>query len=235
MSSTGLSLAVAVFGLWLAVTPCAAQPLSPSVAGPLEFGVSGVVTGGAALGGAAATLTSNLGSAPYTVFTTSASLGIQRGADIRLGYRIGRGVVMSVATGLGRSDVSVAVSGDAEGAPNSAFAGETLLQWSLEGRVDVSPPRWIVGGGRVRPYLMGSGGILRQYHGPRVSHESGALIQAGGGIRYGLRRRPTSRLSGMGVTVEVRLCHVRGGFNWGQSSRTTPVISVGLLTQWGRP
>lgn len=234
MSSARVRTAVAVCGLWLAVTPCAAQPLSPAAAGPLEFGVSGGLTGGAALGGAAATLTSNLGSGPYTVFTTSASLGMQRGADIRLGYRIGRGVVASIATGLALSEVSVAVSGDAEGAPNSAFSGETLLQWTVEGRVDVLLTRWIVGGGRVRPYLMGSGGILRQYHNPRVSHESGALIQAGGGIRYGLRRRPTSRLSGMGVTAEVRLCHVRGGFNWGQSSRTTPVISVGLLTQWGR-
>lgn len=216
-----------------AAAPALAQSV-PSTDARVEVAIGGGWIGGGPLGGGPATLTSNQGSAPYVLFTTTADLGMQAGADLRAGYRVSRAVLVSVAAGLTRGDVTVGIAGDAEGAPDTRFVGETLLQWQIEGRVDVDLTQLRFARGRARPFVMASGGILRQYHETRVSTESGHVFQAGAGLSYMLRERPAGLLAGVGVTAEVRVCHVRGGFTWGPDTRTVPAFGVGFLTRWGR-
>jgi hypothetical protein len=191
-------------------------------------------TGAMALGSGDAALTPNTGSSATSLFTASAEMGQAAGFEVRAGYRVSRTIVASAVTALASGDVNVDVSGDFEGAPPVRFAGERLTLWTVEGRVDVEIPPWAFAGGRVVPYVMASGGYRREAHESRAVVESGQIYQAGGGVAWSLRRQPASRLSSVGLTVETRLAHVRGGFHWGREARTAPVFAVGILTGWGR-
>ncbi len=230
-------------GLWrsavtvafLAAWPCgaAAQP-GHSAGGRIEVACAAMWVTSTPLGGSAASLTPNVNQPPFALFSAAADLGTSVGADLRLGYRVSRRLTLSVMTGVSRALVHVRISGDAEGAPGSSFAGDTLQQWTFGGRADYDLRRWQFASGRARPFVLAAASLLRQSHEGRVSIETGGVYDVGAGLMYTIRDRPASRLSRWSVVAELRVTHVRGGFNWGSGARTAPAFGAGVSTTWGR-
>jgi hypothetical protein len=232
MTSPAL-LACLLAGVVSAGAQTAALTTAPSAAGRVEFGAGVTWNGTANLGGASADLTPNLNGSAYSLFDASAAYG-PIGGDVRLGYRVTPWLLVGVSGALGRGDVTVKVGGDAEDGNAATFAGETLGQGFLEGRLDVILTRFQFWKARLTPYATASAGVLRNWHQGNVLIESGQVIQAGGGLRLGLLNRPRRRLSRVGVAAELRMTRVSGGFNWGREHRTVPSVRIEGFTGWGR-
>lgn len=114
------------------------------------------------------------------------------------------------------------------------MAAEGLLQARFEARVDWVLIRVSLANGRLVPYATASAGVLQEWHEGYTIKESGQSYQAGGGLRFLFRRRPSSVLSQAGLTAEVLVRHLRGGYHLGADSRTMPAFGVGVLTGWGK-
>jgi hypothetical protein len=233
------TVVVLAIAWWALVTPgpLGAQPAPP----PAETGLArveiaaGVNRGGAAdLGSTAARLTSNPGGPAFVLFETDATYSSPLGGQLRFGYRLAPWLVAGVSASLARGDVTVSVRSDAEGAAPLSFAGESLSQGQVEGRVDLLLTRFRFWDARVTPHVSISGGVFRHWHEGNVLIESGEVFQAGAGVRYALVSRPASRLSRLGILAEVRMTRVHGGFHWGRETRTVPAVSVEFYTGWGR-
>ncbi|MCX6550879.1 MAG: hypothetical protein NTY02_07720 [Acidobacteria bacterium] len=219
--------------LLAAAAPAAAQSASET-GGRLDIGGSVSWTASAPLGSASASLTPNLGQPAYTLFTASAEAGRVFGGDVRVGYRPWPAVAISASTGVAHVPVNVSIAGDAESPANTAFTGEILLQWSLEGRLDCEVRGLRFAHGRARPFVLASAGVIRQWHEDHVTHESGRIYQAGGGIAWTLADRPRSLVSRWSLVAEIRVARITGGYHWGTAARTSPAFGAGVVTAWGR-
>lgn len=207
-----------------------------AAAGPSRFEVTAgaVFLGSSGLGSTDATLAPNLGGSELVLFSTSAELVSPAGVEGRLGVRVAAWLVVSAAASVAWGDVSVSIAGDPELTSTVQFDGERLVQARFEGRVDWLLNRLQFAGGRAVPYATASVGILQQWHEGYLVRESGHSLLAGGGIRYLFRNRPSSHLSQAGLTAEVQVCRLWGGYHLGTDSRTMPAFGIGLLTGWGK-
>ena len=219
----------------LAAVPgaAAAQP-GNSATGRVELAGTAMWVTSTPLGGRAASLTPNVNQPPYTLFSPAADLATSVGADVRLGYRVSRALMLSLTGGVSRAAVRVTISGDAEGAADTSFTGDTLLQWAVGGRAEYELRGWRFASGRGRPFVLGAAGLMWQSHENRAVVETAQVYEGGAGLGWTLRDRPASRLSRWSLVGELRVTHVRGGFNWGSDARTSPSFGGGVSTTWGR-
>jgi hypothetical protein len=219
----------------LAAWPCgaAAQP-GNGAGGRFEVAGTAMWVTSTPLGGSAASLTPNVSQPPFALFSAAADLAMSAGVDVRVGYRVSGALTLSLTGGASRAPVRVRISGDAEGAPDASFTGDTLQQWTVGGRAEYEIRRWRFASGRGRPFVLAAAGLLWQSHEGRASVETGHVYEGGAGLAWTLGDRPASWLSRWGLVAELRVTHVRGGFSWGQGARTAPAFGGGVTTTWGR-
>ena len=211
----------------LAAAPALAQPPAPRV----EVSVSGLWSGGYALGVQPADETRNqAGGGAFTLFTTSSRATPARGAELRVGVRLGRHLAVEAGGSWARASVSTRVSGDAEQAPGvTATAGFT--QYVVDGALVLRLPRLAFAGGRAVPFAEAGAGYLRQLYAGRTLIETGSVVHAGGGLRVWLRRRPAGWLKRVGVRADGRLVVRRRGIDLGGGggrARVYGSVSAGL-------
>ena len=153
-----------------------------------------------------------------------------RGAELRIGVRLGRRLALEAGGSWARASVATRVSGDAEQAPGvSATAGFT--QYVVDGAVVLRLPRLAFAGGRAVPFAEAGAGYLRQLYAGRVLVETGSVVHAGGGLHVWLRSRPAGWLKRVGVRADGRLAARRGGIDLaggGGRARVYGVLSAGL-------
>ena len=177
--------AAAYVVVWsLAGAPALAQSPAPRV----EVSVSGLWSGGYALGARPADETRNqTGGGAFTLFTTSSRATAARGAELRLGVRLGRHLALEAGGSWARASVATRVSGDAEQAPDvSATAGFT--QYVVDGAVVLRLPRLAFAGGRAVPFAEGGAGYLRQLYAGQVLVETGSWSRRAAGCTSGCGR-----------------------------------------------
>lgn len=224
----------------MALAACAVVPIVATAqaldGGPSRFEVSAGAgwLGTTGLGGANAELVPGQGTPALVLFSTTSELASPAGVDGRIGVRVTPSVIVSAVASLGWGHVNVSIASDAEAGRAFQFEGERLLQARFEGRVDWLFHALRFAGGRGVPFATASIGILQQWHESYTIKEAGQSVLAGGGIRYLFRCRRDSRLSQAGVTAEIQVCHLRGGYHLGTDSRTMPAFGVGFLTGWGK-
>lgn len=214
----------------------AVSTAAPGGAGRIEVAIAGVWAGSADLGSASATLTPNLNGSAYALFDARAKYASPVGGEVRVSGRLASWLLVGVTGTLSSGDVTVRISGDAEGGTPTSFAGEVLGQSQIEGRADLLLTRWRFWRARATPYLMVSAGAIRQWHEGRVHVDTGTVVQGGAGVRYGFftRARPKARTVRLGVAAEVRVTRVGGGFHWGREQRTMPSARLECFMGWGR-
>jgi hypothetical protein len=213
--------------------PAAAQTAS-TTGGRLELAATASWTSTSALGAAAARMTPNTGLTSFTLFDSSAELAACARADVRIGWRATRALTLAAAGNFARPSVRVRIANDAEGAAGVSFAGATLRQWTIGGRVDYALLGMRFASGRVTPFVMASAGYLRHADSGNASNAGGGVYEAGGGLAYSWRLRPASRLAEIRLIAELRATHTRGGYSWGREARTAAALGAGVSTRWGR-
>ena len=192
----------------------------------LDGGV--VWSGSYAIGDRTAQLRGNAAGAspaPFTLFAASSEVGSVTSAVARLGFTLTPRLALEGGATFGLPRVHVAISQDSEaGAPR--IDGEQLKQYLVDAAVVWHlPVRW---GTRVRPFVIGGGGYLRQLHEERTLVETGQLYYGGLGARYWFRGG-SGTARAFGLRGDVRANVRRGGIDFEDKSRVFPTLAVHLF------
>lgn len=160
---------------------------------------------------------------PFTLFRTSTTFGSATGVEGRVGVAITRSIAVEGSVAWSQPHLDVVISEDVEGG-NGSFEGETTSQYVIEGSVVWTLPI-VRDTARIRPFVFGGAGYLRQLHEERTLVETGQLFHVGGGIRYRLRGADGRRRQ-LGVRGDARAYIRRDGIELEDKSRTYPVLSA---------
>jgi hypothetical protein len=84
-------------------------------------------------------------------------------------------------------------------------------------------------GQRTVPFILAGAAYLRQLHEENALVETGQVYFAGGGVKHLFALRPGSRLAGLGIRADARVCYRRNGFSFDNPSHVYPAVSGGLF------
>jgi hypothetical protein len=129
-----------------------------------------------------------------------------------------------------RTHLHSAIRNDSEQAAPTV-ATSRLTQYTAEGGVVWHLNGLTFGHGRVRPFVTGGGGYLRQLHDRATVVETGQSAYAGAGLKYRLHQATRrALLKTIGLRADVRLNLTHGGFDIDPDAwRKYPSVSGGLF------
>jgi hypothetical protein len=206
----------------------------PRREGRLEIGASIGIAGSHDLGTEKAVEQGNgvPAGTPVTLFEARTSLDHGPLFEGRVAWHFTRALSAEGTFGVMRTHLRTSITNDFEQAPPTV-ATSRLTQYTGEAGLVVELPRFRFARGRLRPFVTGGGGYLRQLHDGATLVEEGQAAYAGGGVKIRLResagRRP-STLKALGVRVDARANFTHRGFEVnGDAWRTYPTLSAGLF------
>lgn len=160
--------------------------------------------------------------APFTLFTASSDVRRAQGVTVRVGFTLTPSVMVEAGGAFSRPRVGVAIAQDTE-AGAQQIAGERLKQYFFDGALVWHLPQRL--GPRVRPFVVGGGGYLRQLHEERTLVETGQIYYGGVGARYWIRGGSGTTRS-MGLRGDLRANVRRGGVDFENKARVFPTASL---------
>ena len=161
--------------------------------------------------------------APFTLFRAQSDLERATGLDARVSFAVTRVFALEVGGTYATPRLAVTIAGDME-AQDVGTVTEQVSQYSI----DVSGIYQVPGlalGNRMRPYLIGGGGYLRQLHEGRLLVETGRTFHAGGGLQYWFRGGQ-GKARPLGVRAEGRYVRRTGGIDFEDAARSFPSFTV---------
>jgi hypothetical protein len=216
----------------LAVVPSPASAQARE--GRLEIGASIGIARGHDLGTEKAVESGNgvPSGSPVTLFQASSSF--ERGPmfEGRVAWHLTRAFAVEGTFGMARTHLKTSITNDFEQAPPMSSTSR-LTQYTIEAGVLWQPSGLRFAHSRVRPFVTGGGGYLRQLHDGATLVETGKSAFAGGGVKVALRQATGSRpstLKTVGLRADVRVNFTHGGFDVdGDAWRTYPSLTGGLF------
>lgn len=192
----------------------------------LDGGV--VWSGGYPIGAVDANLRSNAtGSAPppFMLFAASSEIGAAPAVSVRIGFTLTSRLMIEGGGSFGMPRVRTDISQDSETGAQQ-LEGEELKQYVVDGALVWHLPLRI--GSRVRPFVLGGAGYLRQLHEERTLVETGQLYYGGIGARVWFRDGDGTARS-FGLRTDLRANLRRGGIDFDDKARVFPSVSVNLF------
>jgi len=232
-AATRIALGLAIVAWIPAASPALAQDTGePSSLRAHRVSVSAGISwsGSYEAGDATATLRGNAVGpiAPgFTLFKADTSVDAAAGGEARVTYAVARSLLVDVGVEYSRPGLTTRISQDPESAPTTL--GERLEQYVVDVGVQWQLPR-AVAGRRVRPFVAGGGGYLRQLYRERTLVETGRVYFAGGGVRVWLRGGDGHRRS-VGLRGDVRARWRTKGVGFDGRTRVAPVVAVHLFAE----
>ena len=187
-----------------------------------------VWSGSHAIGDASALLRSNAAGAtppPFTLFSTSSRIESVAHASVRVGFTLTPQLLVEGGASFGMPRVGVAIAQDAE-AGAQELEGEELQQYCFDGALVWHLPVRL--GSRLRPFIVGGAGYLRQLHEERTMVETGQIYHGGVGARYWIRGGSGTARS-FGLRADLRANVRRGGIEFENKVRLFPTLAVHLF------
>lgn len=182
-------------------------------------------TGGYAIGDATAQLRGNAvgtSAPPFTLFRAESAIDGAAGVEARVGYALARHLSIEVGLAYARPGITTELSQDEEASP-MAIDAERLAQYVIDVAAAWQLPR--PAAGRLRPFVAGGVGYLRQLYDERTLVETGRIYYVGGGARYWLRRGD-GRQRSLGLRGDVRATFRQDGVDFEGRTRVWPAMSV---------
>ncbi len=228
MRAAGATLLACLIGL--APVPASAQDAGPSPRqGRLTLSGGMTWLGGYPIGDSSALLRSNArGSTPppFTLFRAETSVDRTVGGEARVGFALTRSLTVETGVSVSRPSLTVRLSQDDEAQPATLDA-EQLSQFIVDAGVVWQLPAPVLAA-RLRPFVSGGGGYLRQLYDEHTLVETGQVYYVGGGMRYWIRGGDgVSR--GLGVRGDVRALWRRDGVEFEGQSRVAPTVTLMLF------
>lgn len=160
---------------------------------------------------------------PLTLFRAESSVDRVLGTELRVGFSLTRDLAVEFGVGYSRPGVSTELSMDAEASPVTLDA-ERLSQYVLDVGGTWQLPRPVIAG-RVRPFISGGAGYLRQLYDERTLVETGRVFHAGGGVRAWLRGGD-GRARSLGIRSDVRATWRQDGVEFDDKTRVWPTVTA---------
>ena len=185
-------------------------------------------SGGYGIGDVDAQLRGNgTGMAPPPVTWFSASSEVESTASViaRIGFTFSPSLMVEGGAVFGMPRVAVSITGDAEAA-SQQLEGEQLQEYLFDGALVWQLPMQM--GSRMRPFVLGGAGYLRQLHQERTMVETGQVYYTGVGARYWLRGGSGTTRS-LGVRGDLRANWRTGGIDFENKTRLYPSLAVHLF------
>ena len=188
--------------------------------GSVEISGGGMAVGGKDLPDVPATLTSNpsVSSEPLELFRANGTILQAVGAQLRVGvYATPR---LSLEGGLQytRPEIGIRITSDFEDAPATTVTGR-VTSYLFTGSA-----LYHFGSGKMRPFLIGGGGHVRDVHEGQAVVETGNEFHAGGGFKWWMG---TSRRK-FGFRVDLIASVRDGGIGTEEGRRVVPTGAVSL-------
>jgi outer membrane protein with beta-barrel domain len=147
-----------------------------------EVGAGLSWTAGFDAGGRDALLTSGTGSSSFTLFDTASRVNAAPGATLTLGLFLTRRLAIEGTAEYSRPTLQTTISSDVEGATG------TTAESRLTSLVIGGSARYHFGATRLRPFVFGGAGWLRQLDEDNVLLVTGPELHGGGGVSYRVDR-----------------------------------------------
>jgi hypothetical protein len=165
---------------------------------------------------------------PVTLFDSDVSVRSGPAAELRVGWRLFRGVYAEATGGFGANTLEARVTNDIEQAP-SITVSSTLSQITIEGGAIVELASLRLGSGQLVPFAGGGGGYLRQLHEDRVLIVTGSTLYAAGGVKWrSAAAQPRGLLQRLVVRGDVRFVSRSPGVDIEDERRNYITVSAGL-------
>lgn len=197
-----------------------------SVAGGVSW------TGGYGIGDATADLRGNAAGAsapPFTLFRASTAVDGVAGVDARVTWTLTRSLAVEGAVGYARPRITTSITGDPELLADTTLDQSRLAQYTVDLGATWQVPVALAGG-KLRPFVAGGGGYLRQLYDERTLVETGSRYYAGGGVRYFFRGGDGTRRA-MGLHGDVRMVWRKDGVEFEGRTRRMPAVALLLFTE----
>jgi len=230
MTAIGARMCVHVVAAAIVCATALVVPAAASAQPRLDVTVSGARWDGYGLdrGRAAITGPQTPTGSPVTLFETDATIQPGPGAELRLGWRIFRGVYAEATGGLGVNAVEARVSGDIEQAP-AITVSSTVTQITIEGGALVEVATLRILAGNLVPFVDGGGGYLRQVHEDRVLVETGRTVYVGAGVKWrSAAVKPRGLLQRFVLRADARVVSRTAGLDVDDARRNYITVSGGV-------
>lgn len=189
--------------------------------GSVEISGGAIAVNGTDLPNFAATLTRNppTGSAPLQLFNADAAVARALGGQARLGFYVTPAISIEGGVQYARPQIRVRLTADFEDAADTTVT-ETVSSYLFTGSVLYH----LAGGRRLRPFIMGGAGHVRDLHAAGELVETGNEFHAGGGIKSWFGKGPSK----LGIRAEVVVSIRDGGIGTDEGRRTVPTAGLSL-------
>ena len=163
------------------------------------------------------------------LFSTSTTLAGAPAIDGRVGVRLTPSLMVEGEASLAQQDLRVEISNDVEAGSVSVTPVERVEQFTVGGAVV-----WFVPtrASRVRPFVAGGGGYLRQLHESATLVVTGRYYQVGGGLVYPLASRSGAWLKTMGLRLEARALFRVDGVALDSSTHVAPTAGASFFLRF---
>lgn len=166
--------------------------------------------------------------APVTLFDNDVAIRSGPGAEVRVGWRVFRGVYAEATGGLGMNTIESRVHDDVEQAP-ALTVSSSVIQITIEGGALVELPGLGLPSGKLVPFVDGGGGYLRQVHEDRVLIETGGTLYVGGGVKWhSAVPNPQRFMERLLVRADARFVSRNGGVDVDDARRSYITVSAGV-------
>ncbi len=162
------------------------------------------------------------GTPGVTLFSTRNGMASGLGAELILGFRIGRRTIVEADGGVVGTSLKTDVSSDFEGASGQTISSP-VVRWTLEGAV-----LWFFHErGKTGWFVRASGGVMGEASGDLSASETGFTGGGGVGVRHWWRTNGTGTFKRVGLRAEFRGTVQTGGLSLG--GRTTRFVPTGAV------
>jgi len=191
----------------------------------VTFAGGAILAGGYPVGDVTATLRRNTtGDAmPTALLRAESRIARATGFEARVNVALSRAFAVEASGSYALPQLQVDITGDAE-AQGVASASESISQYTLDVSAIVQLARVRLGP-RMRPYVIGGAGYLRQLHEGHFLVETGRTAHVGGGIQYWLRGAASDRRP-LGLRAEGRYVRRMGGIDFQDRGRGYMAVSL---------
>jgi hypothetical protein len=202
-----------------------AQGVPP--AGRVEVGGGIAWMGKSALGSADATQTTPSGGSSR-LFSTSSELDAAAGWELHVGVRVTQKLELAAGASLTKPTISTMISNDVESSA-SVTATETIKQYGFSGGA-----LWYLSLRRPKlfPFVVGSGGYLRQLHEADTLAVTGKIFTLGAGAKYFFAPDNPSWRKGLGLRGDAGVVIRTGGVAFGDQTLYSPLLRASIFARF---
>lgn len=195
-------IAGAAVGLLCAMCTPAHGQVADAMPGRVEAAVGVVWTGRASFGSRDATETTGTGGT-FRLFTATTELAAAPGVDARVGVRAAHRVDIEGHGAFAAPELRTQITADAEPANAPILIRDSVQRFEI-GADALWYPTLRRAPERMRVFVAGGAGYLRQLEDSGTVIISGATFDVGGGIKLLLKSRATGSWNAVGVRVDAR-------------------------------